>query len=98
MATKITPLRDRIVAKRIEESEEKKVGGIVIPDSAKEKPMTAKVVAVGSGRVLDDGKTIPLEVKKGNKILIGKYSGSEFKLDDTDYLVLREDEVLGIIS
>jgi chaperonin GroES len=60
--------------------------------------MTAKVVAVGSGRVLDDGKTIPLEVKKGNKILIGKYSGSEFKLDDNDYLVLREDEVLGIIS
>jgi chaperonin GroES len=98
MAIKITPLRDRIVAKRIEVSEEKKVGGIIIPDSAKEKPMTAKVVAVGSGRVSDDGKTIPLEVKKGNKILIGKYSGSEFKLDDTDYLVLREDEVLGIIG
>jgi chaperonin GroES len=98
MAVKITPLRDHIVAKRIEESEEKKVGGIVIPDTAKEKPMTAKVVAVGSGRLLDDGKKIPLEVKKGNKILIGKYSGSEFKLDDTDYLVLREDEVLGILS
>ncbi len=98
MAMKITPLRDRLVAKRIEESEEKKVGGIIIPDTAKEKPMTAKVVAVGSGRVLDDGKTIPLEVKKGNKILIGKYAGSEFKLDDTDYLILREDEVLGIIS
>ena len=98
LAMKITPLRDRLVAKRIEESEEKKVGGIIIPDTAKEKPMTAKVVAVGSGRVLDDGKTIPLEVKKGNKILIGKYAGSEFKLDDTDYLILREDEVLGIIS
>ena len=98
MAMKITPLRDRIVAKRIEESEEKKVGGIIIPDTAKEKPMTAKVVAVGSGRVLDNGKTIPLEVKKGNKILIGKYSGSEFKLDDNDYLILREDEVLGIIG
>jgi len=98
MAMKITPLRDRIVAKRIEESEEKKVGGIIIPDTAKEKPMTAKVVAVGSGRVLDNGKTIPLEVKRGNKILIGKYSGSEFKLDDNDYLILREDEVLGIIG
>ncbi len=98
MAMKITPLRDRLVAKRIEESEEEKVGGIIIPDTAKEKPMTAKVVAVGSGRVLDNGKTIPLEVKKGNKILVGKYAGSEFKLDDTDYLILREDEVLGIIS
>jgi chaperonin GroES len=98
MTMKITPLRDRIVATRIEESEEKKIGGIIIPDTAKEKPMTAKVVAVGSGRVLDDGKKVPLEVKKGNKILVGKYAGSEVKLEDTEYIILREDEVLGIVE
>jgi chaperonin GroES len=94
---KIKPLRDRIVVKRIEESEQK-VGGIFIPDTAKEKPMTAKVIAVGSGKVLDDGKKVPLEVKKGNKVVIGKYAGSEVKIDDLDYLILREDEVLGIIE
>jgi chaperonin GroES len=94
---KLKPLRDRIVVKRIEESEQK-VGGIFIPDTAKEKPMTAKVIAVGSGKLLDDGKKIPLEVKKGNKVVIGKYAGSEVKIDDLDYLILREDEVLGIIE
>jgi chaperonin GroES len=94
---KIKPLRDRIVVKRLEESEQK-VGGIFIPDTAKEKPMTAKVIAVGSGKLLDDGKKVPLEVKKGNKVVIGKYAGSEVKIDDLDYLILREDEVLGIIE
>jgi chaperonin GroES len=94
---KIKPIRDNIVVKRIEEKE-KKVGTIIIPDSAKEKPMTAKVIAVGSGKVLNDGKKLPLEVKVGDKVLIGKYSGSEIKLDNTDYLILKEDEVLGIIE
>lgn len=94
----ITPLKDNIVVKRIEEEEEKKVGSIIIPDTAKEKPMTAEVVAVGSGRVLKDGKKLPLEVKVGDKVLVGKYAGSEVKLDEVDYLILREDEVLGIIE
>ena len=95
---KITPIRDHIVAKRVEEQDEKKVGSIIIPDAAKEKPITAEVVAVGSGRVLEDGKQIPLEVKAGDKIIIGKYSGSEVKLDDIEYVVLREDDVLGIVE
>jgi chaperonin GroES len=95
---KITPIKDNIVVKRIEETEEKKVGSIIIPDSAKEKPLTAEVIAVGSGRVLKDGKKLPLEVKVGDKILIGKYSGSEVKLDNVEYLILKEDEVLGILG
>ena len=95
---KITPLKDNIVVKRIEEQDEKKVGSIIIPDTAKEKPMTAEVIAIGSGRVLKDGNKLPLEVKVGDKVLVGKYSGSEVKLDDTDYVILREDEVLGIIE
>lgn len=82
---------------RIEEKETK-VGGLVIPDTAKEKPMTAKVVAVGTGRMLDNGNRVPLEVQKGAKVLIGKYAGSEIKLDDVDYLVVREDDVLGIVG
>ena len=94
---KLTPLHDRIVVKRTEQ-EETSAGGIIIPDTAKEKPMTAEVVAVGSGKVLKDGKKLPLEVKVGDKVLVGKYSGSEIKLDDTDYVILREDEVLGIIE
>ena len=94
---KLKPLRDHIVARRMEEKEEK-VGGIIIPDSAKEKPLTAEVIAVGSGRLLDDGKTVPLEVKKGDKIIVGKYSGSEVKLDEKEYVILREDDVLGIIG
>jgi chaperonin GroES len=93
----ITPLRDHIVAKRIEE-QEKKVGGIIVPDTAKEKPLTAEVVAVGSGRLLDDGNKVPLEVKAGDTILVGKYAGSEIKLDDIEYVVLREDDVLGIVK
>ena len=94
---KITPIKDNIVVKRLEE-EEKKVGSIIIPDSAKEKPLTAEVVAVGSGRTLKDGKKVALEVKVGDKVLVGKYSGSEVKLDGTEYLILKEDEVLGIVE
>jgi chaperonin GroES len=90
-------LNDHIVALRIEEKE-KKVGGLVIPDSAKDKPMTAKVVAVGTGRMLDNGNRLPLELDKGAEILIGKWAGSEVKLDGVDYLVLREDDVLGIVG
>jgi chaperonin GroES len=93
----IRPLKDHIVARRIEE-DEKRVGGLVIPDTAKEKPMTAKVVAVGTGRVLDDGKRVPLEVEKGSKVLISKFAGSEVRLGDVEYLILREDDVLGIVE
>lgn len=93
----IRPLSDHIVAVRLEEKD-KKVGGLVIPDSAKEKPMTAKVVAVGAGRVLDNGQRMPLEIAKGAKVLIGKFAGSEVKLDGVDYIVLREDDVLGIVG
>ena len=94
---KITPIKDNIVVKRLDE-EEKKVGSIIIPDTAKEKPLTAEVIAVGSGRTLKDGKKVELEVKVGDKVLVGKYSGSEVKIDGTEYLILKEDEVLGIVE
>jgi len=94
---KIRPLHDRILVKRLEEQEVKK-GGIIIPDTAKEKPQEAKVIAVGNGKVTDEGKKIPLDVKAGDKILFGKYSGSEVKLDDEEYLILREEDVLAIIE
>ena len=93
----IRPLNDHIVALRIEEGD-KKVGGLHVPDTAKEKPMTAKVIAVGTGRVLDDGLRVPLEVKKGAKVVIGRYAGSEVSLDGVEYLILREDDVLGILE
>ena len=95
---KIKPIKDNIVVKRLEEGAEKKVGSIIIPDSAKEKPMTAEVIAVGSGRILKDGKKVPLEVKVGDKVLVGKYSGSEVKLDGKEYLILPEHDVLGIVE
>ena len=95
---KIRPLYDRIVVKRIEEDEEKTAGGIIIPDSAKEKPQQGEVVAVGKGKRLDDGKMAPLEVKVGDKILFGKYSGSEAPKLGEEYLIMREDEVLGILE
>jgi chaperonin GroES len=91
----VRPLRDRILVQRIEEQEQR-IGGIIIPDSAKEKPQTAKVVAVGNGRVNDEGKVFPLDVKAGDYVLIGKYAGTEIKLDGQEYLILREDEVLGV--
>jgi chaperonin GroES len=97
MALKIRPLHDRILVKRLEEQETKR-GGIIIPDSAKEKPQEGKVIAVGNGKVGDDGKKIPLDVKAGDRILFGKYSGSEVKLEDDEYLILREEDVLAILD
>ena len=94
---KIKPLGDRILVKRIKEEERTK-GGIIIPDTAKEKPQEGKIVAVGKGKYDDSGKLIPIEVKAGDKILFGKYSGSEFKLEGEDLLILREDDILGIIE
>ena len=94
---KIRPLHDRIVVEREEEKEVKK-GGIIIPDTAKEKPQEGKVIAVGNGRVNEDGKKIPLDVKAGDRILFGKYSGSEIKIDDEEYLILKEEDVLGILD
>jgi chaperonin GroES len=93
----IRPLYDRLVVKRIEEKETVQ-GGIIIPDSAKEKPQEGEVVAVGKGKRLEDGKVIPLDVKVGDRILFGKYSGSDIKLDGDEYLIMREDEVLGILE
>jgi chaperonin GroES len=94
---KVKPLYDRLIVKRIEEKEQKK-GGIIIPDTAKEKPMEGKVIAVGTGRVEKDGSKSPLEVKVGDRILFGKYAGTEIKIDDKEHIILREDEVLGIIQ
>ena len=93
----IRPLYDRIVVKRIEEKETK-VGGLFIPDSAKEKPQEGEVVAVGQGKRNDEGKLIPLDVKAGDRILFGKYSGSDIKVDGNEYMIMREDEVLGILE
>ena len=93
----IRPLHDRIVVKRIEETEEK-IGGLFIPDSAKEKPQQGEVVAAGNGKRGDDGKLIALDVKAGDRILFGKYSGSDIKLDGNEYLIMREDEVLGVLE
>ncbi|MFN3322806.1 MAG: co-chaperone GroES [Bryobacteraceae bacterium] len=92
----IRPLYDRIVVRRIEE-EETVQGGIIIPDTAKEKPQQGEVVAVGKGKRLEDGKVVPLDVAVGDKILFGKYSGSDIKLDGNEYLIMREDEVLGVL-
>jgi chaperonin GroES len=92
---KIRPLQDRILVKRIE-NEEKTKGGIIIPDTAKEKPSEGKVVAVGKGKVTDDGKLQPLEVKKGDRVLFSKYSGSEVNIEGEEHLIIREDDVLGI--
>jgi chaperonin GroES len=93
----LRPLGDRILVKRVKEEERTK-GGIIIPDTAKEKPQEGKIVAVGKGKRDDNGKLIPIEVKEGDKILFGKYSGSEFKLEGEDLLILREDDILGIID
>jgi chaperonin GroES len=95
---KIRPLQDRVIVKRLEEAVEKTKGGIIIPDTAKEKPQQGKVIAVGKGKVNEDGKVTPLDVKVGDKILFGKYSGSEVKIDDKEYLILREEDVLAILE
>jgi chaperonin GroES len=94
---KVKPLFDRVLIKRVE-ADEKVKGGIIIPDTAKEKPMEGKVIAVGAGRLDDDGKRIPMEVKAGDRILFGKYAGTEIKIDDEEHIILKEDEILGIIQ
>ncbi len=95
--TKVRPLHDRVIVQRIEESEQK-VGGIIIPDTAKEKPQQGKIIAAGKGRVEKDGKVTPLDVKEGDTVLFGKYSGQEIKLDGEEYLIMREEEILGVIE
>ena len=97
MAVKVRPLHDRVIVERIEEGEQL-VGGIIIPDTAKEKPQQGKVVAAGKGKVKEDGTVTPLDVKAGDTVLFGKYSGQEIKLDGDEYLIMREDEILGIIE
>jgi chaperonin GroES len=93
----IRPLHDRILIKRVEQ-EEKTKGGIIIPDTAKEKPMEGKVIAVGNGKVLEDGKVVPLDVKAGDRVLFAKYSGTDVKIDGEEYLIIRESDVLGIVE
>jgi chaperonin GroES len=98
MATTIKPLHDRVIIKRIEDSTEKTAGGLFIPDSAKEKPQEGEVIAAGEGKYREDGTRQVLDVKTGDRVLFGKYSGSEIKLDGDEFLIMREDEILGIIS
>ena len=98
MAIKVRPLHDRIIVQRLEDEEEQKVGGIIIPDTAKEKPQQGKVVAAGKGKVKEDGGLLRMGVKDGDTILFGKYSGQEIKLDGEEYLIMREDEVLGVVQ
>ena len=97
MATNIKPLHDRVIVKRIEEGEQVR-GGIIIPDTAKEKPQEGEVIAVGEGKRKEDGARIPLDVQAGDRVLFGKYSGSEIKVDAEEYLIMREDEILGVIE
>lgn len=94
---KVKPLGDRVLVKRVD-PEEKVRGGIIVPDTAKEKPMEGKVIAVGKGKRDEGGEIIPMEVKKGDRVLIGKYAGTEFKLDDQEHVIVREDEILGILN
>lgn len=97
MAIKVRPLHDRILVKRLAE-EEKTAGGIFIPDTAKEKPQRGEIVATGKGRINEEGKALALEVKVGDKVLFGKYAGTEIKLDDQEYLMMREEDILGVIN
>ncbi len=94
---KIRPLQDRVIVKRVEE-EEKTKGGIIFPDTAKEKPMEGKVTAVGKGKLLEDGKIHPLDVKAGDRVLFGKYAGTEVKIDGVEHLIMREEDLLGVIE
>lgn len=94
---KVRPLHDRVILKRVKE-EEKTKGGIIIPDTAKEKPIEGKVVAVGEGKSLESGKKVPLEVKKGDRVLFGKYAGTEIKIDGEEHLILREDDIIAIVE
>jgi len=95
---KIRPLQDRVIVKRLEDEVEKTKGGIIIPDTAKEKPQQGKIIAVGKGKVNDDGKLTPLDVKVGDTILFGKYSGSEIKLNGEEHLIMREEDILGVVE
>jgi chaperonin GroES len=97
MATKFTPLHDRILVRRVEESETSR-GGIIIPDSAKDKPQEGEVISVGKGKSNDEGKVFPLEVKEGDRILFGKYAGTEIKIDGEEFVIMREEEVLGVLK
>ncbi|HQR35146.1 MAG TPA: co-chaperone GroES [Blastocatellia bacterium] len=97
MATSIRPLNDRIIVRRMEDQEQMR-GGLYIPDTAKEKPQEGEVIAVGNGKLLDNGTRIAIDIKAGDKVLFGKYSGTEIKLDGEEYLILREDDVLGVIE
>ena len=97
MTTKIRPLQDRIIVKRVQE-EEKTKGGIIIPDTAKEKPIEGKVIAVGNGKVQEDGKVRPLDVKAGDRVLFSKYAGTEIKIDGEEHLIMREEDILGVIE
>ena len=94
---KVRPLHDRIIVRRIDEGEQK-IGGIIIPDTAKEKPQQGKVIAAGNGKTKDDGKRVPLDVKEGDTILFGKYSGQEIKIEGEEHLIMREDEVLAVLE
>jgi chaperonin GroES len=98
MATTITPLHDRVIVKRIDESSDRTAGGLFIPDSAKEKPQEGEVIAAGAGKYKENGERQQLDVKAGDRILFGKYSGSEIKIDGDEFLIMREDEILGIIE
>jgi chaperonin GroES len=98
MGMKIRPLQDRVIVKRLEDEVEKTKGGIIIPDTAKEKPQQGKIIAVGKGKVNDDGKLTPLDVKVGDTILFGKYSGSEIKLNGEEHLIMREEDILGVVE
>ena len=95
---KIRPLHDRVLVKRIESGDKKTTGGIIIPDTVKEKPQEGEVMAVGSGKVLENGKVQPMNVKAGDRILFGKYSGTDVKIDDEEYLIMREDDIFGILE
>ena len=97
MAVKVRPLHDRIIVERFDEGEQQ-IGGIIIPDTAKEKPQRGKIIAVGKGKVKDDGSVTPLDVKAGDTVLFGKYGGQEIKLDGNEYLIMREDEILGVVE
>jgi chaperonin GroES len=94
----IRPLHDRVLVKRLEDQEKKSAGGIIIPDTAKEKPQEGKVIAVGDGKIMENGAKQPMNVKAGDRILFGKYSGTEVKIDSEDYLIMREDDILGILE
>lgn len=94
----LRPLHDRVIIKRVDDAEQKSAGGIIIPDSAKEKPQKAEVVAVGPGKLNDKGKPTPLDVKAGDQVLIGKYAGNEIKIEDQEYVIVREDEILAVIG